>query len=131
MIKGVTHAHLWPIWYQTEPLEVPYSANQFLVWDFFCRFLQQTGSNIFSKSNEKSKPKLKDVHWSCFQKSKWVLKTILEPLWSSKGCAMQQFACLVSHKSQTQMAISARVQTWIHFRDEIYDIIWPCHCKSK
>ena len=30
------------IWYHSEPLEVPYSPNQFLGWDFFCRFLQQT-----------------------------------------------------------------------------------------
>ena len=37
--------HLGSIWYHSEPLEVPYSPNQFLGWDFFCRFLQQTGSS--------------------------------------------------------------------------------------
>ena len=35
MIKGVTHAHLGPIWYHSEPLDIPYSPNQFLGWDFF------------------------------------------------------------------------------------------------
>ena len=35
MIKSVTHAHLGPIWYHTEPSDVPYSQNQFLDWDFF------------------------------------------------------------------------------------------------
>ena len=44
MIKGVTPAHLGPIWYNSEPSDVPYSANQFHVQDFFCHFLQQDGS---------------------------------------------------------------------------------------
>ena len=44
MIKGVTHAHLGPIWYHSEPSDVPYSPNHFLGWDFFCCFLQQIGS---------------------------------------------------------------------------------------
>ena len=44
MIKGVTDAHLGPISYQSKPSDVPYSPNQFLDLDFFCRFLQQTGS---------------------------------------------------------------------------------------
>ena len=44
MFKGVTHAHLEPIWYLSEPSDVPYLPNQFLGWDFFCRFLQQTDS---------------------------------------------------------------------------------------
>ena len=44
MIKGVTHARLGPIWYHSEFPDAPYSPNQFLGWDFFCRFLQQTGS---------------------------------------------------------------------------------------
>ena len=35
MIKGVTHAHLGPIWYHSEPSDVPYSPKQFLVLDFF------------------------------------------------------------------------------------------------
>ena len=45
MIQGVTHAHLAPIWYHSEPSDVPYSPNQFLGWDFFCHFLQQTSSS--------------------------------------------------------------------------------------
>ena len=40
MIKGVTHAHLGTIWNNSEPSDVPYSPNQFLALDFFCRFLQ-------------------------------------------------------------------------------------------
>ena len=36
--------HLGSIWYHSEPQEVPYFPNQFLGWDFFCCFLQQTGS---------------------------------------------------------------------------------------
>ena len=35
MIKEVTHAHLRPIWYLSEPSNVPYSPNQSLGWDFF------------------------------------------------------------------------------------------------
>ena len=46
MIKKEIHAHLGPIWYHSEPSDVPYSPNQFLGWDFFCRFLQQDGSSI-------------------------------------------------------------------------------------
>ena len=36
--------HLGSIWYHSEPLEVPYSPNQLLGCDFFCRFLQEIGS---------------------------------------------------------------------------------------
>ena len=43
MIKGVTHAHLGPIWYHSEPANVPYSPSQFLGWDFFCHILQKGG----------------------------------------------------------------------------------------
>ena len=49
-IKGVTHAHSGPIWYHSGPTDVPYSPNQFLGWDFFCRFIQQTGSTFILKS---------------------------------------------------------------------------------
>ena len=35
IVKGVTHAHLVPIWYDSEPSDIPYSPNQFLGWDFF------------------------------------------------------------------------------------------------
>ena len=50
MIKEVTHAHLETIWYLSEASDasdVPYSPNQFLGWDFFCRFLQQISSSFF------------------------------------------------------------------------------------
>ena len=47
MIKEVTNAHLEPISYLSEPSDVPYSPNQFLGWDFFCCFLQQTSSSLF------------------------------------------------------------------------------------
>ena len=47
MIKGVTHAHLGPIWYHSEPSDVPYSPNQFLALDFFCRSLQQHCSSAY------------------------------------------------------------------------------------
>ena len=45
MIKGVTHSHLGLILYHSEPSNVPYFPNQQLVMNFFCRFLQQTGSD--------------------------------------------------------------------------------------
>ena len=45
MINRVTHAQLGPIWYNSELSDVPYSPNQFLGLDFFCCFLQQTGSD--------------------------------------------------------------------------------------
>ena len=45
MIKGVTRAHLGPIWYHSEHSDVPYSPKQ-TVHELFCRFLQQTGSNL-------------------------------------------------------------------------------------
>ena len=35
MIKGVDHAYLGPIWYHSEPSDLPYSPNQFLALDFF------------------------------------------------------------------------------------------------
>ena len=44
MIKNVTHAHLGPIWYYSEPSDIPYSSNHFLGWYFFCCFLHQDGS---------------------------------------------------------------------------------------
>ena len=39
MIKGVTYVHFGLIWYHSKPFDIPYSPNQFLGWDFFCRFL--------------------------------------------------------------------------------------------
>ena len=42
MIKGVTHAHLGPIWYHSEPSDVPYSPNQFLGWNFFAASYSKT-----------------------------------------------------------------------------------------
>ena len=38
-------SHLGSISYHSEPSDVPYSPNQFLGCDFFCRFLQQDGSS--------------------------------------------------------------------------------------
>ena len=35
MIKGVIFAYLGPIWYPSEPTDVPCSPNQFLALDFF------------------------------------------------------------------------------------------------
>ena len=32
-----------------KPSAVPYSPNQFLGWDFFCRFLQKDGTNVVNK----------------------------------------------------------------------------------
>ena len=46
MIKEVTYAHLGPIWYHSEPSDVPYFPYQFFGWDFFCRFLQQDSSSL-------------------------------------------------------------------------------------
>ena len=48
MINGVTHAHLGPPWYHSD---IPYSPNQFLGWDFFCRFLQQDSSSLCAVCN--------------------------------------------------------------------------------
>ena len=39
--------HLGSIWYHSGPLEVPYSPNQFLGWDFFGLFLQETSSSTY------------------------------------------------------------------------------------
>ena len=41
--------HLGPIFYHSEPSDVPYSPNQFLGWNFFCCFLQQTSSSSKTK----------------------------------------------------------------------------------
>ena len=45
LILNVTHVHLGPIWCHSEITDVPYCPNQFLGWDFFCRFLHQDGSS--------------------------------------------------------------------------------------
>ena len=45
--KGVTHAHLRPIWYHSEPFDVPFSPNQYL-----------SGHELFS-SISYSKPALR------------------------------------------------------------------------
>ena len=34
-VKRVTYAHLGPIWYHSEPSDIPYSQKQFLDRDFF------------------------------------------------------------------------------------------------
>ena len=51
MIERVTHAHLGPIWYYSEPSDVPYSPNQFLAWDFFDTSYRKTaldGCNCYN-----------------------------------------------------------------------------------
>ena len=35
MVKGDTHAHVGPIWYHSEPSDVPYFTTQFLGCDLF------------------------------------------------------------------------------------------------
>ena len=47
MIKGVTHAHLRPIWYYADPVDFPYSPNQFLGWDFFASSYSKTALMVF------------------------------------------------------------------------------------
>ena len=44
--KLILNAHSAPIWYHSEPSDVPYSPNQFFALDFFGRFLQQGSSNL-------------------------------------------------------------------------------------
>ena len=46
---------LFGIIQKSEPSDIPYSLNQFLGWDFFRRFLQQTGSNDFLVTMENQK----------------------------------------------------------------------------
>ena len=55
MIKGVTHAHLAPILYHSEPSDVPYSPNQFLSWDFF--------AVSYSKPALNNNPSLLGMNW--------------------------------------------------------------------
>ena len=45
--------HLGSIWYHSKPLQVPYSPNQFLGWDFFCSIIQQIVSNLIFQNFEK------------------------------------------------------------------------------
>ena len=47
-VKGFPHAHLEPIWYHSKHSDIPYSPEQFLGWDIFCRFLH---ANIILNSN--------------------------------------------------------------------------------
>ena len=56
MIKWVTHAHLEPIWYHSEPSDVPYSQNQFLGWDFFfvASYNKMALENIIPEKNLKT-----------------------------------------------------------------------------
>ena len=48
MIKGVTHANLGPIWYHSEPPDVPFPKNQFLGWYFLPLLKQDVSSQKFS-----------------------------------------------------------------------------------
>ena len=63
MIKGVTCAHLGSIWHHSDPSDIPYFPNQFLVWDFFCRFLQQDSSRKFFFLAAQNK--LHMIKWDC------------------------------------------------------------------
>ena len=47
MIKGVIHDHLGPVWYHSEPSDIPYSPNQFLGWDFFIASYSKTALASF------------------------------------------------------------------------------------
>ena len=51
MLKGVTHVHVGPIWYHSEPSDVPIAQTSFLVGTFFYRFLQQTSSSVDDASH--------------------------------------------------------------------------------
>ena len=62
MIKGVNHAHLAPIWYHS----APYSPTQFLGWDSFYRFLQQTRSRTVFGSMKKKQVKSPNVYYCCY-----------------------------------------------------------------
>ena len=42
IFNEVTHAHLGPIWYHSQPSYVPYSSNQFHGWDFFTASYSKT-----------------------------------------------------------------------------------------
>ena len=45
MIKGVTHSHLAPLWYHSEPSDVRYSENLPRSISWFGLFLQQNDSS--------------------------------------------------------------------------------------
>ena len=44
----MTYVHLGPIWYYSEPSDVPIAQTSFLVGTFFYSFLQQTGSSLLT-----------------------------------------------------------------------------------
>ena len=49
--KLIRNEHdLGSIWYHSDPSDVPYSPNQFLSLDFFCRFLQQEKTGKIKKT---------------------------------------------------------------------------------
>ena len=61
MIKGGTHAHApGPIWYHSEPADVPFSPNQILALNLFCRLLQQ---DCYSSISEVDYMKLQNLHF--------------------------------------------------------------------
>ena len=51
MIKGVTHVHLGPIRYHSEPSDIPYSQNLPRPISWFGLLLQQNDSSIFFQNN--------------------------------------------------------------------------------
>ena len=67
MIKEVTHAHLGPIWYHSEPSDVHYFPNQFLDRDFFATSYSKAALDFASKTVFRNgligqKP-IKRMHW--------------------------------------------------------------------
>ena len=54
MIEGVTHAHLGPIWYHSEPLNVPYSQNLPRPISWFGLFLKQNDSSPLDYSKKQT-----------------------------------------------------------------------------
>ena len=52
--KGINHAHLWPIWYHSEPSNVPNPRNQFLDLDFFAVSYCKTALVKWEHTNKQS-----------------------------------------------------------------------------
>ena len=46
MSRGFTWTHIQSVWIHSGPSEVPYPTNKLVVRNFFCYFLQQTGSRL-------------------------------------------------------------------------------------
>ena len=53
MIKGVTHTHIGPFWYHSEPSNVPYCPNQLLALNFFAVSYSKTAQVFIVKKIRK------------------------------------------------------------------------------